>query len=175
MATIRHKFLSHEVDGVEQAYPTEVPLDGDKVYFTKPGYTSDNVQDAIAETGGNSGQSRYAARFGYNGNANSGRWLELFTNAASNDTPLVIAENSEIANISVSCAGSSSGATYTVYKNGSSVATISIGDGTGQTNTGYKIITPAVSLAPGDTLSAQQTSSPSATDPIVSVNIKVTY
>lgn len=175
MAIIRYKVLVHEIDGTEQAYPVERALDADNIYFNDVAYSSDNVLDAIKETGGNSGQSRFASVFGYNGNANSGRWLERFSNSPSNTTPLVIAETSEISTLSISCSGAASGATFTVYKNGSSVATIAIGDGTGQTDTGYKVLSPAVSLVAGDEISVQQTSSPSTTDPVISVNIKVAY
>lgn len=175
VVTPRYKILITEIDGSELDYQEELSLDSDKVYFSDAAYTADNVFDAIKETSTKGGQARFSLLFGYQGNSNNGRWLELFKNVASNSTPYIVAESSQLISLAISNGASSSGATFTIYRNGNSIATLSIGTGTGANNTGYVILPTPIALAMGDELSVQQTSAPSTTDPVFIVNIKVEF
>jgi hypothetical protein len=75
---------------------------------------------SIATVGG-------AITFGFDGNASSGRWLETFTNIASNLTGYVIAGNKTLRGLSIAGAtGSTYTATVTLYKNGVLFETISL-------------------------------------------------
>ncbi len=129
------------------------------------GFVSTNTQEAIEETALNSGSSRYAIVFSYNGNA-SNRWLELFQSVPSDDSPFVVAELGEIASLSISTRTNTT-ATVSIYINGVAEETITL--------TSAKVnhkINIAHSLFGGDTLSVKVTSGSTA-DPIVSVNVKV--
>ena len=135
------------------------------------GFIADNTQAAIEEVKINAGLSRFSVNFAYG--SNSGRWLELFQTNASNTSPFVVAEPGIITSLGLSNKNSASGATFTVYVNGVAEATIDMGDGTGETDTGYKVLSTPIDLLAGDEISAQQTSTPSTSEPNLSVNIKV--
>lgn len=92
------------------------------------GFIASNVQAAIEEArttglitvGG-------AILLGFDGNASSGRWLEVITNVSSNDTQYIIAGTKIIRAIAL---GTNKSSTYTctitLYKNGVSLDTITL-------------------------------------------------
>lgn len=99
----------------------QVPFDNDT-----NGFTSDNTQEAIEEAASLGGlASRGPTTCGFDGGGSTGRWLEFFTNNPSNNSPFIIAEPCQLIAVSVSSSSNSTG-TITIYKNGSSVQTISL-------------------------------------------------
>lgn len=127
---------------------------------------SENVRDAIIETLLNAGSSRFAVIFGYNGNASSTRYLEMFQSVPSSTSPFVVAEIGEIVSLSISTKNTAT-LTATVYVNAVAITTISLAAAA----SGY-ISGLTEFLNPGDVISAAVTSG-SGQDPILSVNVKV--
>lgn len=140
-----------------------VPFDNDT-----NGYIATDTQAAIEETATQSGQSRYAVIIGYNGNANSIKYLEVFSSNPSNTSPFIVSEPGTIESLGISASSSSTG-TVTIYKNAVASGTVSL---TAQTSNST-IITP-VTVAAGDKISAAVTSG-SASNPVLSVLIKVAF
>lgn len=100
--------------------------------------------------------------FGFDGNASSGRWLEIITNVASNISGYVIAGSKTVRAISIAGAtGSTYTATATIYKNGVALDTISLSSS--RKNTKLNLSYALVNL---DEMSAQITSG-SVSKPIV--------
>ena len=89
---------------------------------------------------------------GYQGTANSGRWLETFDSVASNTTPFITAEAATVVALSLVSKQTDTG-TVTIYKNGSSLTTISLT--AQQYNTASSL---TFTLVAGDQISAQVTS-----------------
>jgi len=81
-------------------------------------YKSPSIQEV---SGG--GLSRYAAVCGYNGNASATKYLEFHNSNPSDASPFVTAEQGTLKAISVAVKVATT-ATFTVYKNAVSVATL---------------------------------------------------
>lgn len=92
------------------------PASGPGKFYLK--YDTMDTAWTQISTGG--GQPRYIAVFGYNGNASSVQWLQLFSGIPSNTSPYVFAEASTIKTLSVSVSKSTT-ATFSVYKNGATL------------------------------------------------------
>ncbi len=88
------------------------------------GVTAEEVQTALEEIYNLAkNASRGAIGCGFDGSAATGRWLEFFSNNPSNNSPFVVPEPSILRAISASSTASST-CVITVFKNGSSVATL---------------------------------------------------
>lgn len=93
---------------------------------TTNGFTATEAQSAIEEAYSLGAEtSRGPTIAGFDGTASSGRWLEFFANNPSNNSPFIVAEDSRIIAVSISASSNSTG-TVTIYKNGSSVTTLSL-------------------------------------------------
>lgn len=119
---------------------------------TSNGFTSEEVQSAIEEVDGKvTGKPRAIVTFGYQGNANTGRWLETFDSVSSNQVPFVTAEPAKIVALSLVNKNTNTG-TVSLYKNGILVYTISL------VNDTYVTIKDlSISMIEGDQLNAQVT------------------
>jgi len=131
-----------------------VPFDGtEKTDGTpvSPPFVSENARDGIIEARETASgtASRYVAISGFNGDANSGRWLEFFSHNRSDEAPLVIAENSTILSMSLSTKDNSTG-TANVLVNGTGVGIITITAAKSTYLNGLSI-----PLTPGDLISVQ--------------------
>lgn len=73
----------------------------------------------------NSGIPRFVLPAGYDGVADTGRWLEFIANNPSNENPFVVAEKANIRALSLTARTASTG-TVTIYKNGVALDTISL-------------------------------------------------
>lgn len=127
---------------------SEVPFSNDT-----NGFVSTDTQAAVEEAmqlAANS--SRGPTICGFDGTGSTGRWLEFFANNPSNNNPFIIAENNRLVAISISASANSTG-TVTVYKNGSSITTISLSGTKKNAVSGL-----ALSLASLDELSLEVTS-----------------
>lgn len=82
-----------------------IPFNGEDPEAVSAGITADNVFDAILEAKTDSlNNDRYPFEAQYNGNAGTGRYLEIFVGLASfPDAPFVFPENSQIKTITVGC------------------------------------------------------------------------
>lgn len=129
------------------------------------GYIADNVQDAIEETLVNAGSSRYPMLFGYNGNASTNRWLEMFQSNPSNQSGFVVAEPATVKAMSVS-AKTAATAQVTFYINAVATDILTVTASRTAYESGLDW-----SLDPGDEVSAQVTSG-SLSDPIFVVTAK---
>lgn len=90
------------------------------------GFTADNDQAAIEEAKATAAaSSRGPTICGFDGTAANGRWLEFFSNNPSNNSPFIVAENNQLVAVSISSSASSTG-TVTIFKNGTSIQTISL-------------------------------------------------
>lgn len=79
-------------------------------------YTSVNVEDALQESISLAqGTSKGYLLYFYNGNANSGRYLEFFSGISSNDAPLYTDTNITITNIVSRTVGTSATCTIGFY------------------------------------------------------------
>ena len=97
---------------------------------------------------------------GYNGNAQTGKFLQYHHNIPSNESPLLFASSRTLKTLSMKLARVETG-TITIYKNGSSVATITL------TAEDEKIVSGlSVDFISGDELSAEVTSG-SIKDPVL--------
>lgn len=151
----------------QDAYGTPFdPTDPDAVAVS---ITSDTVQKAIIEVFNRApGQaSRYNLFFGWDGNANTGRWLEQFKGIPSNNSPFVIVETSVIRTFAISCASNTT-ASMGLFRNGILIQTISIVSSRIGVLSGLNI-----PLFTGDTLSARPTAG-SFSRPAFNIGIQVT-
>lgn len=132
------------------------------------GFTADEVQSAIEEARDTApGQTaRFAIIAGFKGNANTGKYLEVFQSVPSSSVPFVMAEPGDLKALSVAVKTSAT-ATFTVYKNAVSLTTISL---TAQTSNFVSGLNFA--LVAGDKLSYQVTAG-AAQDVIFSTFIQV--
>lgn len=91
------------------------------------GFISKTVQDAIEEAKATAlgTASRAYTICGFDGNASTNRWLEFYSNNPSNNSPLIVAEAGFIKAISASITANST-ITFTLYKNGIAVETLTI-------------------------------------------------
>lgn len=90
------------------------------------GFTSTDTQAAVEEAkNAAANASRGPTVCGFDGTASATRYLEFFSNNPSNNNPFIVAEPAQLVAMSVSASTVSTG-TITVYKNGVSVATISL-------------------------------------------------
>lgn len=152
--------MGRKIDITQVAYST--PFDNDT-----NGFLAEDVQAAIEEVDSRvTGKPRAIVTMGYQGTANSGRWLETFDSIASNDVPFITAESATIQAIALVNKNSNTG-TITIYKNGVSVTTISLTAQTYNTVSGLTI-----ALATGDSLSAQLTSG-TLTAPMLYTSIQI--
>jgi hypothetical protein len=131
----------------------------------------EDVQEAIEESSTKAGQARYAVVFGYNGASTPLRYLDLFSNVTSNTSPYVIAEATELISISVSFLTSITSATFDVYRNGVSVASLTVNN----SNRGYTVLSPVIALSAGDEISASHTSGNNVSDIILATLFKVPF
>lgn len=116
-------------------------------------FVSTDVQAAIEEVDtAIDNKAQYGAICAYNGTANAVKYLEFFASISSNTAGLVLAENSTLRSIAVSVQTATT-ATFTLYKNGVSIQTISLSS----SRTNY-ISGLTTSLSTGDELSAAITS-----------------
>lgn len=115
--------------------------------------------------GSGSGGGNALMGFGFDGNAATGRWLESLTNVASNLTGYIIAGTKTIRSIScgASSASNSYNATFTIYKNGTVLDTISLVNSRKNTKLNLAHI-----LTDKDEISVQQTAG-SSVRPVVSL------
>ena len=113
------------------------------------------------------GQPRYAITCGFDGSAATNRWMEVITNVASNVSPFVVPEAGTIKALSLAVQANAT-TTITIFKNGSSLTTITLS--TTKTNS---ISGLNLALAAGDTLSAQVTSG-SCNQPVLNIFVQVT-
>lgn len=93
---------------------------------TSNGFSATDAQSAIEEAkqlGANA--SRGPTICGFDGTGSVGRWLEFFANNPSNNNPFILAENAELIAVSISSSSNSTG-TVSIFKNGSSIQTISL-------------------------------------------------
>ena len=129
-------------------------------------FESDNVQDALVEIKDGL-ENRPGAQVvcGFDGGASNGRWLEFTGNVESNVAGFVVPRSSTITHLSVS-AVSNATCTFTVYKNRSSVGTISLSASRKNSNT------QNIALAQNDELSVKVTSG-SASKPMVAIFIRI--
>lgn len=139
--------------------------DASDIFFdnSENGFQATNLQEAVEEA-----KTPVIARtsiiFGFDGNASSGRWLELNTNAASNVSGFIVPLSGKIKDLSISCQSNST-SIATIYKNGNSVTSISL------SNSRKGIVNNLnIDLLPLDELSVK-ISSGSCTRPIVSIFI----
>lgn len=115
-----------------QLVHTYQEVEADDVSFDNEasGLSSINVQDAIVEAlDSYSGSYGYSACFGSNGTFGSGKWMDTWHNNPSNESPFVVPNTGKIRACSM-IASVSTTATLTIYKNGSSITTISVSSGT---------------------------------------------
>lgn len=141
----------------------QVPYDN-----TVSGLTADDTNTAIDQAYAQAANaSRGTTTCGFDGSASAGRYLEFFANNPSNNNPLIMPEASDLIAISISSSANSTG-TVTIYRNGVSVATISLAATRKNTVSGLSI--PFVPL---DELSAAVTSG-SITRPTLFLNIRTT-
>ena len=164
------KFLIYEKNGSELSFPEEKQFIPSEMPFSDVAYVSDNVKDAILETAGQSGQSRFTTTYGYDSQVNTGRWLEIHRGNPSNENPFVATDNCRILSMSGSTSGTPTSSTFTLFKNGVSADTLVFTGGT----VSYTLTTPVI-LAPGDYISIQKTSGDNLPDVNVYVHIKVDY
>ena len=131
------------------------------------GFIAEDVQTAIEEVSNKvTGKPRAIVTLGYQGTANSGRWLDTFDSVSSDDVPFVTAEPATIKALSLVNKNTNTG-TVTVYRNGISVQTISLTAQLYNTLAGLSI-----SLVAGDTVSAQVTTS-GFTAPVLYISIQI--
>lgn len=91
------------------------------------GFTSTEAQSAIEEaasTGASASRGPTIAAF--DGTGSTGRWLEFYNNNPSNTNPFIVAESSELIAVSIVTSAASATGTVAIYKNGSSIQTISL-------------------------------------------------
>lgn len=135
------------------------------------GFIAEDVQGAIEESSTKAGQARYAIIFGYNGNSTPLRYLDLFANVASNTSPYVLAEDTELVSIAVSFLTSVASATFTIYRNGSSIASLTVTN----SNRGSVLLSPFVYLNAGDEIYAAHTDGNNVSDIALSTLFKVPF
>lgn len=93
---------------------------------TSNGFTASTTQTAIEEAKNSLlEKNRFCLQAGFDGGASSGRWLEFIGNVSSDAAPFIIPFSCALKEITVSCQGSTT-ATITIYKNGSSLTSISV-------------------------------------------------
>lgn len=131
----------------------------------------DNVQDAVTNAANTAGQARYAVIYGYNGNSVATRYLEIFQNTNSADSPYVVPQTTELVTLSVSTLNSVASATFTVYQNGSSVATLTITS----SDKAYAVLSPVITLAAGDEIAVAHTSGSNVSNVIFAVHFKIPF
>ena len=88
-------------------------------------FSSTDTQAAIEEAKTVAALSGSALNFGYQGNANTGRYLEVVSNNPTSGTPFIVAGNLTVTRFSVSVDSSTTG-TVTLYKNGVALDSISL-------------------------------------------------
>jgi len=133
---------------------------------TGTNFTSTNIQEVISEIVDSAGSSRYSIDFSYNGNAVATKYLQLFLANPSDGTPYITPETGTIKSMAIATPTNTT-ATVTVYKNGSSIDTITLTGASSNYKSGLNI-----PVAPGDKISAAVTSG-SIQNPGVSVQVKV--
>jgi hypothetical protein len=153
------------------AYPYLTQVASSTPFIPTGSNTETNVQDAIVTAATLAGQARYALIYGYNGNSTPSRYLEIFQNTDSNDSPYVIPQTTELVSLSVSVRYSVASSTFTVYKNGSSVATLSISS----SDKAYSVLGTAVSLTAGDEIAVAHTSGNNVSNVIFAAHFKVPF
>lgn len=168
------KFTIVEKNGVELQFAEEKRFIPSEMPFSEPGFTADNVHDAIIETPSITGISRFAVICGYDSLSNNNRWMEFHRGNSSDDSPLVLAEQAELIAISVSIENPEDGSTFSVYKNDVFIEDITISDNPGATDISFKKLTTPVMCMAGDYISVRQTSAPSTKSPVVTLFFKVT-
>lgn len=159
MPTPTIKFAILESSGTEFNTPTEYLPNAQDIAFSQSGWSATDMKEAVIES---KAASRSSVLCAHDGNSSATRWLAFFPNNTSNSNPLVLAKSCTISELSVSVSASAT-STFTLYKNGSSVATISLSAQKKNNNT----FSP-VSCVAGDTLSVAHTSG-SCTKPQVSI------
>lgn len=83
---------------------------------TSNGFISTNVQAAIEEARAEAvANDRYAFLASYGGNANTGRYLEIYPSIGSNDAPFDIPDSSRIITVVLGAVANSTG-TVSIYK-----------------------------------------------------------
>jgi hypothetical protein len=83
------------------------------------GFTSTETQGAIEEAFSSAADtSRGPTIAGFDGTGTSGRWLEFFQNNPSNNSPFIVAENSQLVAISIVTASATATGNFRVFKNG---------------------------------------------------------
>jgi hypothetical protein len=81
------------------------------------GFVSTNAQSAIEEVKNyNENIARFVVMSGFDGNANTGRWLEITKSVPSNGTPFVFPKNAYLTEFSYACTDSTT-VTFGVYIN----------------------------------------------------------
>ena len=94
----------------QDAYGT--PFNGADPQAISAGITADNVFNAILEAKTDAlNNDRYPVQASYNGNATTGRYLEIYPSLASDNAnaPLIIPETSRIASYTAGCVANSTG------------------------------------------------------------------
>lgn len=80
-------------------------------------FSADNVQAAIEEVKqANENIARFLVTAGFDGNASTGRWLEMTKSVPSNNTPFVFPKNAYLTEFSYACTSSTT-VTFGVYIN----------------------------------------------------------
>lgn len=133
------------------------------------GITSLEVQSAIEEAKATAKgvASRYNLFFGWDGSANTGRWLEQFKGVPSNNSPFIVAEKSIVRTLSIAV-GSNATATVGLFRNAVLLTTISLSASRIASISGLNLV-----LNVGDTLSARPTSG-TVSKPAFNIGIQVT-
>jgi hypothetical protein len=91
------------------------------------GFISTDVESAIYEAANlGADASRGGAIASFDGTGSTGRWLEFSANNPSNNSPFVVAEVGQIRSISIVTSATKATGTVTIFKNGSSIETISL-------------------------------------------------
>ena len=131
------------------------------------GFAADNVQDAIEEAlQGGTGVPRAIITFGYNGNAGTGKYLEVHHSVPSNSSPYVAAEDCTIKAFSVST-GTTTTCTIQIILNGTVVDDLSLSAAQKNNEIGINIAMVALDEV------AVKVSSGSIFDPIFFLNVEM--
>lgn len=130
------------------------------------GLSAETAQDAIDELHETlTDRPGAPVTCGFDGGASSGRWLEFSGNVGADDAGFVVPAAGKLTHLSVAVENNTT-CTFTVYKNGSSVATLSLSSARKGSNT------QNVSLAANDELTVKVTSG-SGSRPVFNLFVRI--